>query len=188
MKKVIILAILMFPLITKAGLLGFLGDVASISSAMSSGSVSQGDLKDINKYLWRRVEQKQKLEGYKSLVEALEKSNKAGYLDTVARTYYINGEKDKAIELYETRVLPTARATCRGCEAFYKSIVGLESSQPIPYEEIYKKNKKRQKDLEEASHIEQETSTVEYAIWGIFLIMLLNLYANRKHFFESIKS
>ena len=176
MNKIILIIILGLPLTANAGWLSFLGDVTSISSAMSSGqqSVSHSDLKEINSYLWTRVQRNQKLDGYKFLVEALEKSNQAEKLDTVAQTYYINGEKEKAIELYETRVLPTARATCNSCLAVYKKMVGLKSDQPIPYQEIYERNKQRKIDKEQASQVEQGMSSIEYAIWGILIMLVLN--------------
>jgi len=189
MNKLLLAVVLSFPLIANAGWFSFMGDVASISSAMNSGgnqSVSQSDMKDLNSYLWnRRV---QKIDGYKFLAEALEESNKIGYLDTAAHTYYTNGEKEKAIELYETRILPTARATCSDCVSFYKKIVGLKSEQPIPYEEIYKRNKQRKEKKSELTKADQETSSIKYAVWGIFLVMLLNLYLNQKHTLGSVKN
>lgn len=181
MKKTILIILLIgFPLIANAGWLSFMGDVASISSAMSSGQqpVSQGDLKDVNSFLWRRVQNNQKLDGYKFLAEALEKSNKCDYLDTAAQTYFINGEKEKAIELYETRVLPTARATCGECEKFYKKMVGLAPSHPIPYDEIYQRNKQREMDKGKGSQIKQKTPSIEYAAWAILAIVALNWLTN----------
>ena len=64
----------------------------------------------------------------------MEKSNKIGYLDTAARAYFDNGQKEKAIELYETRILSLARAVCSSCESFYKKMKDI-------------KHKKRQKAL-----------------------------------------
>lgn len=155
MNKLILVLILGFPMLAHAGWLSILGDVSSISSAMSSGqqSVSQGDLKKVNSYLWWYAERKQSLEGYEFLAEALEKSNNVSYLDTVAQTYYYNGQKEKAIELYETRVLPTARATCRSCEDFYKKMRGIKAAQKIPYSQIYKKQKLK---LKQESLLKQE--------------------------------
>jgi len=194
MKKIILLVLLGMPILAQAGILSFLGDVSSISSAMNSGqqSYSQSDLKKINSYLWRHVERNKKLDGYEFLAEALEKSNKAGYLDTAAQTYYLNGQKEKAIELYETRVLPTSRATCEGCDSFYKKIVGLRSDQKIPYSKIYKKQKnelesiKKQKELEslKKSDSKSEKFPIDYAIWGILVALILNLIVNAISLFK----
>lgn len=194
MKKIILLVLLAMPLSSQAGILGFLGDVSSISSAMNSGqqSYSQSDLKKLNSYLWKRVEKNQKTDGYQFLAEALEKSNKAGYLDTAAQTYYINGQKEKAIELYETRVLPTSRATCTGCDAFYKKLVGLSKDQEIPYSKIYEKQKKK---LESLQNKEQAISVknsdelpINIAIWGILVALILNLVINTISLFKPRQS
>lgn len=191
MKKLIFIVVLGMPLLSQAGILGFLGDVSSISSAMNSGqkSYSSSDMKKINLYLWQRVEKKQKTEGYQFLAEALEQSNRAGYLDTAAQTYYINGDTEKAIELYETRVLPTSRATCSDCDTFYKKIVGLSSSQKIPYSEIYEKQKQKLKSLqnkeEPVSAKQSENFPINIAVWGILVVLLLNLVVNTASFFKS---
>ena len=191
MNKIILLIFLAVPSLAQAGILGFLGDVSSISSAMNSGqqSYSQGDFKNLNAYLWERVVKNQKTEGYEFLAEALEQSNKAGYLDTAAQTYYINGQKEKAIELYETRVLPTARATCENCEAFYKKIMGLSANQKIPYSKIYTKQKQKLKSLqkEEKPKVEKKSEKfpINIAIWGILGVLLLNLIVNTIALFKS---
>ncbi|GAA6204714.1 MULTISPECIES: hypothetical protein [Thalassotalea] len=195
MKKIILCILLTVPALAQAGILSFLGDVSSISSAMNSGqqSYSQSDLKEINSYLWWYVERNKKLDGYEFLAEALEKSNDAGYLDTAAQAYYIHGQKEKALEIYETRVLPTARATCRGCEKFYKKMVGLSSNQKVPYSKIYKKQQKelealqKQKELEAVKNAEvkSEEFPINLAIWGILATLLLNLTVNTIALFKS---
>jgi hypothetical protein len=191
MKKIIILILLGAPLLAQAGILSFLGDVSSISSAMNSGqqSYSQSDLKKINSYLWNRVKKNQKTDGYEFLAEALEKSNQAGQLDTAARTYYINGQKEKAIELYETRVLPTSRATCDSCDTFYKKIAGLSSNQKIPYSKIYQKQKQKMESLQKKEESESVKTSdkfpIEIAIWGVLVVLLLNLIVNTIALFKS---
>lgn len=175
-KQILFVALLGFSISASAGWLSFFGDVASISSAMGSGrqGVSQSDLKAVNKYLWKMVEEKEYVDGYEFLAEALEESNNVSYLDTAAQAYFDNGQKEKAMELYETRVLPIARATCRSCESFYKKMTGLSAEANIPYSDIYIANQKRQKERFEASIQEKETPTVEYAIWGILLMLMVN--------------
>lgn len=186
MKKVILCILLAVPTLAQAGILSFLGDVSSITSAMNAGqqSYSQNDLKKINSYLWWYVERNKKIDGYEFLAEALEKSNNAGYLDTAAQAYYINGQKEKALELYETRVLPTARATCSDCEKFYKKMVGLSSNQKIPYSEIYNKQQKELETLKDTK-AEAEEPLINFAIWGILATLLLNLLVNTIALFKS---
>lgn len=194
MNKILLLIMLTIPTLCQAGLLGFLGDVSSISSALNSGqqSYSHDDLKKINSYLWWHVERNKKLDGYEFLAEALEKSNKAGHLDTVAQTYYINGQKEKAIEIYETRVLPTARATCKGCDEFYRKIIGLRSDQKIQYSEIYKKQQEKLKHLMQNEKQESTQDkekplelSINFAIWGVFIVLILNLLVNIIALFKS---
>jgi len=59
-KNILLLVLLGFSVSSSAGWLSFFGDVASVSSAMGSGrqAVSQSDLKAVNKYLWKMVQEK----------------------------------------------------------------------------------------------------------------------------------
>lgn len=176
-KHILMIALLSVPMFTHAGWLSFLGDAASISSALNSGqrSISNAEIKAINTYLWKMVKTKKYVEGYEFLAEALEVSGSASYLDTAAQAYFDNGQKEKAIELYETRILPIARVTCKSCIPTYKRMVGLKGDQKIPYNEIYKTNEQRKLDKIEASKSATATPAVEFAIWGIFAILIFNL-------------
>lgn len=189
MKKIILIVLFGLPAFAHAGLLSFLGDVASISSAMDSGQapVSHDDMKKVNKYLWAMVKEKQYVEGYELLAEVLETSNNVSYIETAARAYFDNGKKDKAIELYERKVLPLARAfNDKGYyEKTYRMIKGIGENEKIPYAQIYNEKKKRQKELIDASKSETKKPSFEYAVWGILLTLLLNLIVNLISLFKT---
>jgi|GEM_PF-2629319 len=177
MKHLLMVTLLSIPMFSYAGWLSFLGDAASISSALNSGqqSIGNAEIKAINTYLWKMVKTKKYVEGYEFLAEALEVSSSASYLDTAAQAYFDNGQKEKAIALYETRILPIARVTCKSCIPTYKRMVGLKNDQKIPYNEIYKTNEQRTLDKIEASKSAAATPAAEYAIWAILAILILNL-------------
>ena len=180
MKKILILLCLTIPLSANAGWFSFLGDVASISSAMDSGqkNVSQSDIRKVNSYLWGYVERKQKLEGYEFLAETLELSNEIAHLDTAAQAHFINGNKKKALELYETRILPTGRAIDVVYERYYREMKGLSANQKIPYEELYRDKKAKEEALEERVNAELTLPSSDYAIWGILVLIFVNILLN----------
>jgi hypothetical protein len=132
MKSFIVVVFLSLTTSVYAGWFSFAADVASISTALSSnGAVSEKDLKKVNEYLWDMHKAKKYVEGYELLAETLESSNSIHHLDTAAVAYFDNGKKEKAIEIYELRILPTARAIEPRLENTYKKMVGLDSSQKI---------------------------------------------------------
>lgn len=189
MKKVLLLICLAIPVGAHAGWLSFFGDVASISSAMNQGApnVSSEDMKDIKVHLWAMVESGKYEEGWEVYAEILEKSNNLRYLNTAAFAYYGNSNKKKALEIYEERILPTARAIHKRIyEGNYRNIKGLKSDEKIPYGELYKKAKlkrdKLQKEQElqmaKQSEMNAKTPLVEYAIWGVLAVLILNLITN----------
>lgn len=189
MKKIVLVLLLVFSTSAHAGLLSFLGDVASISSVMGgASSVSHSDLKKVNAYLWSMVEAKRYDNGYELLAEVLEVSSDIAYIDTAAQAYYDNGKKEKALELYELKVIPIGRALGSSYEATYRKMKGIDANGQINYDYIYKKQQEYKAELADKLSANSGGSPVDYAIWGIFLILLLNLYANRKQFFESFKS
>ena len=99
---------------------GFFGSIASTAIGTSLASKGGGtayvsDIKKrmgkVNSYLWHMHETKY-TKNYKFYLKWQENSiAKSGYddislLDTIAWVYKDNGDKKKAIEIYETRILP----------------------------------------------------------------------------------
>ncbi|WOI35814.1 hypothetical protein R1T43_11305 [Alteromonas sp. CI.11.F.A3] len=180
MKKIFFLICLAIPVSANAGWLSFFGDVASISSAMDTGprNITQSDLKKVNSYLWRYVERKEKLEGYEYLAEALELSNDVAHLDTAAQAHFLHGNINKALELYETRVLPTGRAIDVVYESYYRKMKGLEVEQKIPYEKLYREKMSKEEAVKQRMEAEFKLPPSDYAIWGILVLLLINLLSN----------
>ncbi len=100
---------------------GFFGSVLSTAIGTSlanngKGTVYIDKIKDrmnqVNSYLWHMHETKKYTKNYKFYLKWLENSiNKSGYddislLDTIAWVYKDHGNKKKAIQIYETRILP----------------------------------------------------------------------------------
>lgn len=99
---------------------GFFGSIAStaIGTSLASnggGTAYVSDIKKrmskVNSYLWHMHETKY-TKNYKFYLKWQENSiDKSGYddislLDTIAWVYKDHGNKKKAIEIYETRILP----------------------------------------------------------------------------------
>ncbi len=100
---------------------GFFGSIAStaIGTSLASkggGTVYVSEIKkrmaQVNSYLWHMHETKNYTQNYEFYLKWQENSIlKSGYdnislLDTIAWVYKDNGNKKKAIEIYETRILP----------------------------------------------------------------------------------
>jgi hypothetical protein len=180
MKKIFFLICLAIPVSANAGWLSFFGDVASISSAMDSGSrnITQSDLKKVNSYLWGYVEREEKLEGYEYLAEALELSNDVAHLDTAAQAHFLHGNIKKALELYETRILPTGRAIDVVYESYYRKMKGLRAEQKIPYEKLYRDKMAKEEAVKQRMEAEFKLPPSDYAIWAILALLLINSLSN----------
>jgi hypothetical protein len=63
----------------------------------------------LNKVLWNMHEMKRYSNNYASLLSELEKSENISYLDTAAWVYKDNGMKDKAIDIYEKKIIPSLK-------------------------------------------------------------------------------
>lgn len=113
MKKIMIACILMtFLSSTDYANAGFWGSLAgsAIGHSVNKG-YSEKRMRKVNDYLWNmhqmKVARGEKYEeGYAFYLKYLEQSEDVDYLDTVAQVYNDNGNKKKAIEIYEKRILP----------------------------------------------------------------------------------
>lgn len=111
---------------------GFWGSLAggAIGSSMASGNKSQAPdrMKKANQYLWDMHKANKLEEGYKFYLNYLEQSEDINYLDTVAKIYNDSGNKKKAIEIYEKRILPWValedEATKAEFKEYYEEIAG----------------------------------------------------------------
>jgi len=177
MKRLLVLLWLLVPMVANAGWFSFFGDVASISSAMDSGSrnITQSDLSKVNSFLWGHVERKQQLEGYEYLAEVLELSNDIAHLDTAAQAHFLHGNKEKAIALYEARILPTSRAIDSVYEKYYRQMKGLSANQKIDYGRMYREKQKKAEAIENRMAAEMTLPPSDYAIWGILVVLFLQL-------------
>jgi len=119
MKK-LILGFIVSIIFTSQIYAGFFGSIASTAIGTSlatkgGGTVYVSDIKErmkkVNAYLWHMHETKY-TKNYKFYLKWQENSiAKSGYddinfLDTIAWVYKDNGNKKKAIEIYETRIVP----------------------------------------------------------------------------------
>ncbi len=198
MKNLILVISLLLPVSVQAGILSFLGDVSSISSAMNKGAsqVSPDDMKKINDHVWAMYKNNKFEDGYEFYVDLLEKSNNLKYVSTAAFAYDANSNKKKALELYETKILPTGRAIAKKVyEGNYRIIAGLKSDEAIPYKELYQKEKLKREELIKAEKLalKQEnalklnayessakTPMVDFATWGVLVILIMILITNVK--------
>lgn len=118
---------------------GFWGSIAG-SAIGNSVTKKRGYLDErmekVNEYLSAMHESGKYEEGYKFYLEYLEQAEHINYLDTVAKVYNDNGNKKKAIEIYEKRILPwvalendEAKARARG---YYDEIRNGKIKVPQP--------------------------------------------------------
>jgi hypothetical protein len=179
MKKLALLCafmVLSFPL--HAGFLSgfFSSAAANIVTSDSSGGVQQDDLKKINSYLWDMVKNEKYIQDYAFYTELLEQSNNPSYLDTVAHVYFNNGEKDKAKELYETRVLPYKRYD----QAYvnqYRIFAELDEKDTIDYARIYEDAKEYSESKKAA---QSDSGSSDLVFWLILMALLVNAYISYK--------
>lgn len=115
---------------------GFWGSLAgaAIGSSMSGGSVQTPDrMKKVNQYLWDMHKANKLEEGYQFYLNYLEQSEDINYLDTVAHIYNDSGNKKKAIEIYEKRILPWValedEATKTKFKGYYEAIAGTAAKK-----------------------------------------------------------
>jgi len=97
--------------------------------------------KKINAYLWDMHEAKKYNEIYEYYVKELEQSTNISYQDTIAWVYYDNNNSQKAIEVYEKKVMPWLRfekkKKRKSFERTYRKFTGLKGK--IDYAAIFKK-------------------------------------------------
>lgn len=137
-----------------------------------SVSVSPAEEKRINRYLWNMVSQKNYEPGYEFYVDILERSREIAYVNTAAMAYFDNGKKELAIEIYETRILPTARVFDRDYyEKAYRNLIGEKEDYVIPYNEIYQKIKEKNKP----PVVVEPMVTPDQVLWGIAILLGLNV-------------
>lgn len=127
--QVMLVGLLVLSPVSHAGFWGSLAGGA-IGSSMASGNKSQAPdrMKKANQYLWDMHKANKLEEGYKFYLNYLEQSEDINYLDTVAKIYNDSGNKKKAIEIYEKRILPWValedEATKAEFKEYYEEIAG----------------------------------------------------------------
>ncbi len=55
---------------------------------------------------------------------------------------------------------------------------GLSANQKIPYEELYRDKKAKEEALEERVNAELTLPSSDYAIWGILVLLFINILLN----------
>ena len=165
------------------------------SSSVVSVSKIEKRMDNINTYLWHLHEKKSYDESYKVYLDILEKHiEKSQYddlrrLDTIAWVYKDNGNQEKAVEIYETRILPwvkikfKSRSFRNKYEKNYKKIANLDTNHTVEYNMIHPiiETDKKVENVE-------ETPSVVYAVWGIFSILFIILVWNIIGVIEKRKS
>lgn len=138
MKKQLAIIMMVLMATTPISHAGFWGSLAggAIGSALSSsGNSSQapGRMEKVNTYLWKMHENKKLEEGYEFYLKYLEQSDNISHLDTVAHIYNDSGNKKKAIEIYEKRILPWValedEATKTQFRGYYEAIAGAAAKK-----------------------------------------------------------
>lgn len=128
--QILMVGLLVLSPISHAGFWGSLAGGAIGSSMAGGGSHSQAPdrMKKVNQYLWDMHKANKLEEGYKFYLNYLEQSEDINYLDTVAHIYNDSGNKKKAIEIYEKRILPWValedEATKAKFKGYYEEIAG----------------------------------------------------------------
>ncbi|MCI5164650.1 MAG: hypothetical protein D3903_00830 [Candidatus Electrothrix sp. GM3_4] len=120
-----------------AGFWGSMAGSAIGNSVTKKRGYSNERIKKVSSYLWDMHEKGVYEEGYKFYLDYLEQTEDISYLDTVAHVYNDNGDKKKAIEIYEKRILPwvalegeTTKAKFRG---YYDEIKNGKIKVPAQY-------------------------------------------------------
>jgi hypothetical protein len=71
--------------------------------------ITEPDNEAINEFLWAMHTSGKPVDNYEPLVQILRTTDEISFLDTVAWVYKDHGKREDAIELYESRILPTIR-------------------------------------------------------------------------------
>ncbi len=138
--------------------------------------------KKINSYLWSMYEAKSFEKDWKFYAKELSNSNEISYLDTAAQAYNFNGDKEKALEIYETKILPylkfEKRDTRTRFEKYYNEL--RQKNEPIDYDVIITNIENNQKKAEQKikGYFENNTNIVDIII---ILLLLLNIYLSIKN-------
>lgn len=175
MNKVIFLLLcLSFPISASAGffkdlLVGVVANEITEDDPIGV-AVSPAAERKINLYLWDMVLKKSYEPGYEFYAEILEKSREINNVDTAAQAYFDNGKKELAIELYETKVLPTARVFGSDYEKTYRRLIGEKDDYIIPYNDIYQKIKEKNKP----PVVEPPAITLDQILLAIVILLGLN--------------
>ena len=81
--------------------------VNAFSGNARNGGIPDSRLKKVNQYLWHMHEAGKYTKGYQFYLKYLEDNTEnIVQLDTVAQVYLDTGNKKKALEIYEKRILP----------------------------------------------------------------------------------
>lgn len=139
---------------------------AAASAAVSSSMRSPDTMKKVNNWLWQQVRKGSYEEGWLYSAKMLEKSNSIAHIDTAARSYFDNGMHSRAIELYEEKIMPVARAYGGSYEATYRKMIGLGPNDPIDYQSIYSS----------APSLDKSGSPLATILWLILLVLTLQLF------------
>lgn len=109
MNKLLIACVLLAVVVANDAHAGFWGSMAGSAignSVTKKRGYSNERMKKVSSYLWEMHKSGKYEEGYKFYLDYLEQTEDISYLDTVAHVYNDNGNKRKALEIYEKRILP----------------------------------------------------------------------------------
>ncbi|MBS9778817.1 MAG: hypothetical protein KGV58_00805 [Campylobacteraceae bacterium] len=107
MKKILLVSLLLLTNLQAGFFTSMFGSMAANALSSDKAQHRSASYEDkINSYLWNMYENKSFSKDWRFYADQLSNSNDIGRLDTVAQVYNSNGDKDKALEIYETKILP----------------------------------------------------------------------------------
>jgi hypothetical protein len=153
------------------------GSVAANSLTNSKSTpYTPSRLKKVNSYVWEMHKQKNYTNDYLFYVKFLENSTDVNHLDTVAHAYYDNGHVQKAIEVYEEKILPWLKfessKTRASLENYYKNFANIEGE--IDYPALFTKLTEQEKNKNE----DNETNIWFLATILLSVLLSISFYVN----------
>lgn len=123
MKKLFIMVTVMVLSVSSlhAGFFSSMFGSVAANSMTSGRPAPASSFKELNTYLWDMHKANKYDKAWEFYAKQLSVTNEIEYLDTVARAYYDNGYENKALEIYETRILPFSRIKSAKTKSNYAS-------------------------------------------------------------------
>lgn len=195
--KIVLSTLLLLVLLTPPANAGIFTDfmVSAAASSMVAGSssIAADDYTKMSDYLARRHEKKNYGAAGKYYATLCEKGPYENHRYNAAIYYFNTGQKDKAIELLEEKVLPTGLVQRRSevYQEGYKKMAGLSQNAKIDWDRIFANKMKQEEKVAKvvkestspanlAKTIDKSSSSSNLVFWLILLVLTLNLFVTIK--------